>query len=246
MSRRLTAAVTARVLRQLRRDHRTLALMLLMPVVLLTLLRFVYDGAPVRFERLGPTLVGIFPFILMFIVTSITMLRERTRGTLERLMSMPIGKADLVVGYGLAFALVATAQGVLATSVTLGPLGVDIQGPPMLLVAFAIGNGVLGSSLGLLASAFARTEFQAVQFMPAFVLPQLLLCGLLVPRDRMAGGLEAISAVLPMTWSVDGLQRVAAGADLSTGEVVRDLAIVLGVTIVSLLVGSATLRRRTP
>jgi ABC-2 type transport system permease protein len=241
-----TTAVTLRVLRQLRRDPRTVAMLLVVPPLLMTLLRYVFDAAPAVFDHVGATLIGIFPFVLMFIITSITMLRERTQGTLERLMAMPMAKADLLLGYGLAFALVAALQGVIVTVVVLGPLGVDIAGPAWLMLVFTVGNGVLGSSLGLLASAFARTEFQAVQFMPAFVLPQLLLCGLLVPRDAMAEPLRWISTVLPMTWSVEGLLLVAGGATLGDADVVRDLAIVVGVAIIALVLGAATLRRRTP
>jgi ABC-2 type transport system permease protein len=240
-----TFAVARRVLRQLRRDPRTIALLVLMPVVLLVMLRYVFDGQPEQFNRVAPMLVGLFPFTLMFVVTSITMLRERTQGTLERLMSMPVGKGDLLLGYGLAFAIVAAVQALIAAGVVLGPLGVSIVGPTWLLIVFTIGNGVLGSSLGLFASAFARTEFQAVQFMPAFVFPQLLLCGLFIPRDQMAPALESLSVVLPMTWSVEGLQLVAAGSDLSSNDVVRDLVIVFGVTIAALAAGAATLRRRT-
>jgi ABC-2 type transport system permease protein len=245
MTPQRTLAVTMRVLRQLRRDPRTVALLLIVPVLLMTLLRYVFDASPATFDHVGSTLIGIFPFTLMFVITSITMLRERTHGTLERLMSMPIGKADLLLGYGLAFALVAAVQGCIVAAVALGPLGVDVAGPAWLMLAFTVGNGVLGSSLGLFASAFARTEFQAVQFMPAFVLPQLLLCGLLAPRERMASALDAASTVLPMTWSVDGLQRVAAGSTLTDGNVVRDLVVVFGIALLALACGAATLRRRT-
>jgi ABC-2 type transport system permease protein len=107
---RVTLGTAARVLRQPRRDPRTIALVLVVPVVMLTLFRFVFDGQPGAFDRIGPPLVGIFPLISMFLVTSIAMLRERSTGTLERLMSMPIGKLDLLIGYGLAFVLVALVQ----------------------------------------------------------------------------------------------------------------------------------------
>ncbi|MCB0878893.1 MAG: ABC transporter permease [Thermoleophilia bacterium] len=245
MSLSRTWYVCVRVLQQLRRDPRTIALMLAMPVVLLVLLYYVFDGSEQLFDGIAPMLVGLFPFILMFIVTSVTMLRERTQGTLERLMAMPIAKADLLLGYGLAFGIVAAVQSLIAAGTVLGPLGVSVAGPTWLLIVFTVGNGVLGSSLGLLASAFARTEFQAIQFMPALVLPQFLLCGLLTPRDQMAPVLEKVSVVLPMTWSFEGLQLVAAGQDLGNSDVVRDLVVVYGVTLLSLVAGAATLRRRT-
>ncbi len=245
MSVRRTRHVATRVLTQLRRDPRTIMMLLAMPVVLIVLLRYVFEDARATFDAIAPMLVGLFPFTMMFVVTSITMLRERTSGTLERLMAMPIAKADLLLGYGLAFALVAVVQGLLAGAVVLGPLGVDVAGPTWLLLMFAVGNGVLGSSLGLLASAFARTEFQAVQFMPVFVLPQMLLCGLFVPREQMNDVLHAISTLLPLTWSFDALQHVAAGDDLATGEIQRDLVIVFGGAIALLVLGAATLRRRS-
>jgi ABC-2 type transport system permease protein len=237
-------ATGIRVLRQLRRDPRTLALLFVVPPVLLTLFKYVFEGQPETFDRVGGPLVGIFPFVLMFVITSITMLRERTTGTLERLMTLPISKLDLLLGYGLAFALVATVQALITSTVAFGLLGLDVEGSVVVVVAFAVLNALLGMSLGLFASAFAQTEFQAVQFMPAFVLPQFLLCGLLVPRDQMAPLLEWISYALPLTWAVDGLQRAVNGGD--AGRVLLDAAIVIGVTVLALALGAATLRRRTP
>ena len=237
-------ATAIRVLRQLRRDPRTLALLFVVPPLLLTLFKYVFEEQPETFDRVGGPLVGIFPFVLMFVITSITMLRERTTGTLERLMTLPISRLDLLLGYGLAFALVATVQALITATVAFGLLGLDVEGSVVVVVAFAVLNALLGMSLGLFASAFAQTEFQAVQFMPAFVLPQFLLCGLLVPRDQMAPLLEWISYALPLTWAVDGLQRAVAGGD--AGRVLLDAAIVIGVTVLALALGAATLRRRTP
>jgi ABC-2 type transport system permease protein len=241
---RATLATTARVLWQLRRDPRTLALVFLVPPLLLTLFKYVFSGQEATFDRIGGPLVGIFPFISMFLVTSIAMLRERTTGTLERLMTMPLAKLDLLLGYGLAFALVAALQASLTSLVAFGLLGLDVDGPIWIVIALAVCNALLGMSLGLFTSAFARTEFQAVQFLPAVVFPQVLLCGLLVPRERMAEALEWASNVLPLTWAYDGLRR--ATLDDVGGEVARDAAIVLGVTVLALAAGAATLRRRTP
>ena len=184
MSVGVTLATAARVLRQLRRDRRTLALVLLVPPFLLTIFRYVFDGQPQTFDRVGAPMVGIFPLISMFLVTSVAMLRERTTGTLERLMSTPLAKLDLLAGYGLAFAALAVLQAAVASAVAFGLLGLDIHGSIWIVFGFAVANAVLGMALGLLLSAFATTEFQAVQFMPAAILPQILLCGLLVPRER--------------------------------------------------------------
>jgi ABC-2 type transport system permease protein len=241
----ITFATAVRVLRQLRRDHRTLALVFLVPPFLLTLFRYVFDGQPATFDRIGGPLVGLFPFISMFLVTSIAMLRERTTGTLERLMSMPVGRLDLLLGYGLAFAAVAAVQATLTSVVAFGLLGLDTAGPVAAVVGIAIANAVLGMALGLFVSAFASTEFQAVQFMPAVVVPQLLLCGLLVPREQMAELLEWLSALLPLTYAYDALAQVTQAGELDA-DLAVDVAVVSASILVALALGAATLRRRTP
>ena len=244
MSARRTQATSRRVRTQLRRDPRTLALLLLVPVLLLVLLRFVFDDAPRTFDGIGGPLLALFPFTTMFLVTSVATLRERSSGTLERLLTTPMGKADLLVGYALAFGSVAVVQTVLAASVALGPLGLDLAAPVEMVVLLAVLDALLGTALGLLLSAFARTEFQAVQFLPAFVLPQLLLCGLLAARDEMAPALQWLSVALPLTYAVDGMQELAA-PDWSSGELHLDLAVVSGACLLSLVLGAATLSRRS-
>jgi ABC-2 type transport system permease protein len=238
-------ATAARVLRQLRRDPRTIALLLLVPSVLVALLEYIFVDSPGVFDRIGAPLLGLFPFIAMFLVTSITMLRERTSGTLERLMTLPLSRLDLIGGYGIAFALAAAAQATLVTAVGFLLLDLDVAGEPWLIAVLAVLNAVLGSTLGLFCSAFARTEFQAVQFMPAVVFPQLLLCGLLVPRDEMARPLELLSYALPLTYAYDALERVALQASYDW-RLVLDVAVIVGSTLVAVGLGAATLRRRTP
>lgn len=244
MSVRLALATARRVLAQLRNDHRSVALMLVAPLVLLTLLRYVFDDAPQVFDRVGGPLLALFPFVTMFLVTSVAMLRERSSGTLERLLAMPLGKGDLLGGYALAFGSVAVVQTLLASALSLGPLGLDVAGSPGLVVLLAVLNALLGTALGLLLSAFARTEFQAVQFLPAVVLPQLLLCGLFSPREGMATPLRWLSDVFPLTYAVEGMQRVAATADITAG-LVTDVVVVLGCVVGFLTLGSVTLQRRS-
>jgi len=234
-----TAATAARVLRQLRHDPRTIAMMILIPCVMLFLLRYVFDGSPRTFDNIGASLLGIFPLITMFLVTSIATLRERTSGTLERLLAMPLGKGDLIAGYALAFGTLAIIQSALATGLAVWFLGLDVTGSPWLLLLVALLDALLGTALGLFVSAFAASEFQAVQFMP-----QLLLCGLFTPRDNMHPALEAISDVLPMSYAVDGMNEVLKHTDM-TANFVRDALIVAGCALLVLGLGAATLRRRT-
>jgi ABC-2 type transport system permease protein len=242
MSPRRTLAVAARVLRQLRHDKRTIALILLVPSLLMILLRYVYDDSTTAFSNIAPMILGLFPFVMMFLITAIATLRERTAGTLDRLMTMPMAKLDLLLGYALAFSVLAILQGALAGWVTTGPLGVDVAGGSWRLLLVAALAGLLGMAIGLFVSAFAKTEFQAVQFMPAFVFPQLLLCGLLVPRDQMAAVLERISDFLPLTYIVDAMKQVS----LYEGwpdDLVKDLVVIAAFALGALILGAATLRR---
>jgi ABC-2 type transport system permease protein len=244
MTARATLATARRVLAQLRGDRRTIALLLVVPVVLLTLLRYVFADQPAAFDRIGGPLLALFPFTTMFLVTSVAMLRERTSGTLERLLSMPVGKGDLLTGYALAFGLVAVVQTSLASALALGPLGLDVAGSVALVVLFAVLDALLGTAMGLLLSAFARTEFQAVQFLPAVVLPQVLLCGLFAPRETMAAPLRWLSDAFPLTYAVDGMQRVAASSDV-TSRLLLDLGVVAGCVVLFVGLGAATLPRRS-
>lgn len=247
---RLTSATGGRVLRQLRHDHRTVAMLLVLPSALLGLLYLVWSdvptlpGRPDVFDRVGLTMLGVFPFVVMFLVTSIAMLRERTSGTLERLLTTPLSRLDLLLGYGLAFGLAAAVQALVTVTVATTVYDLDVAGSLALVVLIAVVDAVLGVALGLLASAFARSEFQAVQFMPVVVLPQFFLCGLLVPRDQLSGWLQAVSDVLPLTYAVDALQEVGAST-AATGTMWADVGVVAGAALLALGLAAATLRRRT-
>lgn len=251
MNAHVYAASTTRILRQLRGDHRTVAMVLLVPSLLLTLLYFLYQDVPsapgqaTLFDRIAITMLGILPFVVMFLITSIAMQRERTSGTLERLLTTPMTKLDLLAGYASAFSLAATAQAALACAVAFGLLGLTTAGSLVWVVLIAVLGAVLGVATGLLCSAFARTEFQAVQFMPVVVVPQLFLCGLLVPREQMPEWLRAISNALPLSYSVDALEEVATNS-VFTSRMGVDLAVVVAFTLAALCAAAATLRRRTP
>ncbi|BCJ77753.1 transport permease protein [Catellatospora sp. IY07-71] len=236
---------TGRILRQLRHDRRTVAMLVAVPTLLLTLLYFMYEEEEFVFDRIALIMLGVFPFIIMFLITSIAMQRERTTGTLERLLTTPLRKTDLLFGYGLAFGVAAAVQASLAAALAYLLLDLDTRGGAGYVIMIAVANAVLGMALGLLASAFAKTEFQAVQFMPVLAVPQLLLCGLFVPRELMAGWLQAVSDVMPLTYAVEALQEVGTHAE-PTGTMWRDFAIVAGAVVVALAAAAGTLRRRTP
>lgn len=243
MSLRRTLATARRVLTQLHHDPRTLGLIFVVPPVLLTIMKYVFNSQPAVFDSVAPRLLGIFPMVMMFLITSIATLRERTSGTLDRLMTMPVSKTEFIFGYAIAFCLLGLLQAVIAGSVMLGLLGVDVAGGPAATILAAVLAAFLGTALGLFVSAFARSEFQAVQFMPAFIFPQLLVCGLFAPRESMAQALQWFADVMPLTYSVDAMKQVTLHATW-TADFSRDLIVVGGCAVLALLLGSATIRRQ--
>jgi ABC transporter DrrB family efflux protein len=239
-----TLATTGRVLTQIRHDPRTIGLLLVVPSLLIGLVAWIFTDTDI-FADIGPAMIALFPFIVMFLVTSIATLRERRSGTLERLFSMPMGKGDFILGYALAFGLLAVFQTAIAVSFAVWVCGLEIEGSIWLLFAVAVADALLGTALGLLASAFARTEFQVVQFMPLLVFPQILLGGIFIPRDQLPEGLEIISDWLPLSYAIDALQAVA--GDTESAEWIMARVLAIGAWIIgSIVLGSITLRRRTP
>jgi ABC-2 type transport system permease protein len=242
MSPRKTIATTGRVLRQLRHDPRTLALVFVVPVMLLIILKYVFQNQPQTFQSIAPMMLGIFPLVMMFVVSSVAMLRERSAGTLERLMVSPLNKVDLVIGYALAFSVVALIQASIAGLVMLKFLGVAVVGGTLELLAGAVLSALLGMAIGLFASAFARSEFQAVQFMPAIILPQFLTCGLFISREQMAKLLQWFADITPLTYSVDAMKYITTHANF--GQTLTHDWIVVGCfTVAALILGSITIRR---
>jgi ABC-2 type transport system permease protein len=244
MSGKILLRTTGRVLRQLSHDRRTIAMIIVLPLVLLTLVYYLFEKQPFIFDRIGLIMIGLFPFILMFLITSIAMLRERTTGTLERLLTTPLHKLDLLFGYGIAFGVLAGVQASIGAALAYWAFDLNTAGSPGLVILIAVADAVLGMALGLFFSAFATSEFQAVQFMPLVAFPQVFLCGLFTPREQMAGWLHAISDVLPLTYAVQALQEIGAHTE-ATALMWRDLGIVTGCVVLALILSAATLRRRT-
>lgn len=240
-----TGATTRRIIEQLGHDKRTVALMFLAPSLLISLIWWVFSDNEKMFDIIGPALVGVFPFTVMFLVASITTLRERITGTLERLLAMPIGKFDIIFGYAIAFGLFGLVQSLITSSVAVYLLGLDIQSPQWFMIFVAVLDTFLGVALGLMVSAFARTEFQAVQFMPLLIFPQFIVCGLFVPLDKLPDLLESIAHWLPLTYAVDALNGVTKYADISS-DMWNDAWVMLAFSVGALLIAGLTLRRKTP
>lgn len=245
---RVTLAVAKRVLTQLRRDPRTLILVFVVPSLLMSLLYWIFLDTDM-FGRIAHAIFALFPFLVMFLVASIATLRERRSGTLERTLTMPVSRGAFIAGYALAFALLSFVQTLITVGVCVAWLGVEVDGSLWAFFGIALLDALVGTAAGLTASAFARTEFQVVQLVPAVVVPQFLLCGLLVPRTDMPGILEAVSLAMPVTYAVDAMQafgEMTAQSTFPQGNVTVDAVCLLAFCVVLLGIASLSLRRRTP
>ncbi|MGO1544920.1 MAG: ABC transporter permease [Gulosibacter sp.] len=238
-----TLATTGRVLRQLSHDPRSIVLMLVAPSLLVGLFAWLFDDQPQVFDNLGGPILALFPFVVMFLITSITTLRERRSGTLERLMTTPIAKADFILGYAIAFGVMATLQAIITVAYAVLVCGLEVNSPVWMLGVVAVVDALLGSALGLLASAFAHTEFQAVQFMPVIVFPQVLLGGLFMPREDMPEVLYAISHWLPLSYAIDAINSVTVGDE--GWDVWGPVLLIAAIMVAALVLASLTLRRRS-
>jgi ABC transporter DrrB family efflux protein len=238
-----TLATAGRVLTQISHDPRTVGLLLVVPSLLIGLMSWLFADTDV-FQRIGPAILALFPFIIMFLVTSITTLRERRSGTLERLLTMPVGKFDFILGYTIAFGALAIVQATIAVAFSIWVCGLTIDGSLALLLSVALADALLGTSLGLFASAFARSEFQVVQFLPVLVFPQILLGGIFLPRNQLPDVLHAISDWLPLSHAIDALNAIAADSE-DADYAGRELLIIAAFAVGAIVLGSITLRRKT-
>ena len=218
---------------------------MLAPPGLLTLLYFMFEATPQTFDRVALVMLGMFPFVVMFLITSIAMLRERTTGTLERLFTTPAGKLDLLFGYGIAFGLSAAVQASVTTAVAYWLLDLRTAGPHRSRGADRGGQRRAGDGAGSAVQRLRPHRVSGGQFMPVVVAPQMLLCGLFVPRPAMAGWLQGLSDAMPMSYSVEALTELGQHPD-PTKVMWQNLGIVGGVIVLALALAAATLRRRTP
>ena len=196
-------------------------------------------------DYFGGAFIGFVVFFLVFVITCVAFLRERTQGTLERLMASPLRRGEVVIGYMLAFALLALLQSGEVLVFALAVLKVHNAGNVALIFGIEVILAVGAVNLGIFLSMFARTEFQAVQFIPLVVVPQVLLSGIILPVNTEPGWLQGISNVLPLTYAANGLRDVMVkGADLSWSSVQLDCAVVLGFAVLVVVAAMTTLRRR--
>jgi ABC-2 type transport system permease protein len=196
-------------------------------------------------DYFGAAFIGLVVFFLVFVITIVAFLNERSQGTLERLMASPLRRGEIVLGYMLGFTVLAFIQSAEVLVFSLAVLKVHNQGNVLLIFGIEALMALTAVNLGIFLSMFARTEFQAVQFIPLVIVPQVLLSGILFPVSTEPQPLQVVSNVLPLTYAVNGLRDVMVkGADLSWASLQLDTGVVAGFCVVLIAAGVATLRRR--
>jgi ABC-2 type transport system permease protein len=236
-----TLTIAARIIQQLVRDRRTLGLIIVVPLVVMTLIGLSFPQSNVL-DYIAPALLATLALFFSFLLTGISFLRERSQGTLERLMASPVSRFDIVVGYLLGFFIFALTQSLIILLFTVYVLDVHYAGDLWQIFVFQIVVIAGAVNLGIFTSTFARNEFQMIQFIPLIILPQVFLCGVVWPVEQMPDYLQWLSKILPLTYAVKGLRDIMlAGKNLL--EVGFDLAVLVGFAIIISAITTITLRR---
>ena len=233
--------IAARIIRQLIRDRRTMALILIVPLVVMTLIGLSFPQSSIL-DYIAPALLATLALFFSFLLTGISFLRERSQGTMERLMVSPVSRVDIVVGYLFGFFIFALTQTLIILLFTIYVLSINYYGDLWQIFVFQIVIIIGAVNLGIFISTFARNEFQMVQFIPLIIIPQIFLCGVIWPVEQMPDYLQWLSVVLPLTYAVDGLRDIMlSGKNLI--DVVVELAALVGFAVLTSILAAATLRR---
>lgn len=239
---RQSPVIAARVINQLIRDRRTMVLIILVPLVVMTLIGLSFPEGTVL-DFIAPALLATLALFFSFLLTGISFLRERSQGTMERLMASPVSRLDIVLGYLFGFFTFALTQSLIILLFTIYVLDVHYVGDLWQIFVFQIVVITGAVNLGIFTSTFARNEFQMVQFIPLILFPQIFLCGVIWPVEQMPDYLQWLSAILPLKYAVDGMRDI-----MLTGKSLLDVGLELGVlvgfAVFISFVAAVTLRRR--
>ena len=242
MSVTRSTAIALRIIATMRRDRRTLALLLVAPLVIMSLVGMSFQEMPMVLRSPAPSILAIFAFLFSFILTGVSLLRERVGGTLERLLATPMGRADLLVGYVLVFLGFALVQSTVVLLYAVYVLDVAFHASFWEVFVFLAVLTVTGVSLGIFASVFTRNEFQVIQLIPVFFTPQIFLSGVFLPLDGMPDYLQAVSRAMPLRDAVEGLRKMMLGGSGLT-DVMVELAVLVAVAVLALRLAGTTVRR---
>jgi ABC-2 type transport system permease protein len=238
---RYAFTIAGRVIRQLVRDRRTMALIVVVPMVVMTLIGLSFPEGIVL-DRIAPALLATMVLFFSFLLTGISFLRERSQGTMERLMASPVSRLDVVLGYLFGFFLFALAQTLIILLFTIYVLDVSYHGDLWQIFVFQVVVIAGAVNLGIFISTFARNEFQMVQFIPLILFPQIFLCGVIWPVEQMPEYLQWIGRFLPLKYGVDGLRDIMLSG-MSLIDVGFELLVLVGFTVVTSVLATLTLRR---
>jgi ABC-2 type transport system permease protein len=236
-----TLTIASRVIQQLIRDRRTMVLLVVVPLVIASIVG-VSIPSKQTLDYIAPAVLAVLILFFGFILTGISFLRERSQGTLERLMASPVSKLDVVGGYLLGFLLFAVLQTMILFFYLIYVLNISFHGELWQIIVFEIIIGILAVCLGIFISVFARNEFQMVQFIPLIIMPQIFLCGLLWPVEQMPDYLQWIARFLPLTYGVDGIRALMLqGQNLL--NIGKEIGVLAGYAVGLMILASLTLRR---
>ncbi len=205
--------------------------------------QYLYGGPQyTQTDALAPLFVGIFSFFFVFLLTSVAFLRERSQGTIERLMVSPLSRTELVLGYVAGFMLFALLQSLVILLYVIGVLRVHYAGNPALLFLVTAILTIGGVNMGIFVSAFARNELQVVQFIPLLIVPQILVGGLFFPVNSLPVVLKQIAYVLPLTYAGFALKDVMLKG-FGVGDIAGDLIFLTGFALLMVLGSAISLRQ---
>ena len=237
-----TLAIAVRIISQIARDHRSVALIIVAPIIVMSLVGFSFADQRDILNRIAPGLIGVFALFFVFLLTGVSFLRERSQGTLERLLTTPVGRADILAGYLLGFLLFAGIQSLVILLYTIFALRIEYEGSLWQIFVLLFVVTIVAVNLGIFISTFARNEFQVVQFIPIILLPQIFLSGAVLPSEQLPGYFQAIGKVLPLTYAVDGLKALMLEGE-TLGGIAQELAVLGGFAIGILVLAAITVRR---
>ncbi|WP_448575476.1 ABC transporter permease [Thermomicrobium sp.] len=201
-------------------------------------------GSPVldELDTFAPVFIGFFAFFFVFLLTSVSFLRERLHGSIERLIVSPLDRAEIVLGYMLGFAFYALIQSILTVLFTVYVLRIHTVGPLWLVIVLTVLLTLGAVNLGIFLSTFARTELQVVQFIPLVISLQGLLSGIIWPLTSLPRPLQWVARVLPLTWANDALRAVMLRGH-GLDDLLPHLAFLTGFALLMLVLAMTTLRR---
>ena len=237
-----TLAISTRIILQITRDHRSLALIIVAPVVVMSLVGFSFADRREILDLVAPGLIGTFVLFFVFLLTGVSFLRERAQGTIERLLTTPVGRADILVGYLLGFLLFAGIQAVVILLFTVFALQIQYQGSLWQIFVLLALVTLVAVNLGIFISTFARNEFQVVQFIPVILMPQIFLSGAVLPFEQLPGYFQAVGRFLPLTYAVEGLKGMMSEGKSLAG-IGWELTVLGGFALLLLFLAALTVRR---